>query len=205
MKIFFYLFIAFSVIHGSTISSHAMMNMTGEVWDYDNVSHTATYSCPRCYEPSTDIVASYAFPTILTFASCCGGLIGSCIWNCVWKKCRSKGKDSDLPTHSQNINQKIHRNSRSLSITDQGIIGGSDPGPQFSFKHPSTADLNIIKDADPKQPIFTEAELIVINQHNVSSSLHSPGESSSSSSSSLYSAGESSSSIRENETRDKMD
>lgn len=75
-KIFFYLFITFSVLHGSITSSHAMMNMTGEVWDYDNVTHFATYSCPRpcppCNECETDVFATYGYPAILT----AGGWMG---------------------------------------------------------------------------------------------------------------------------------
>lgn len=89
MKIFFYLFIAFSVIHGSIFSSYAMMNMTGEVWDYDNSTHRAIYSCPRPNDCRTDLLASYGFPVLLAVVSCCGGLIGSCVCK-KCKKCRSK-------------------------------------------------------------------------------------------------------------------
>ncbi len=78
LKRFFYLFIAFSVIHGSISSSYAMMNMTGEVWDYDNSTHVpmATYSCPRCNECETDTFATYGYPAILT----AGGWIGAWVY-----------------------------------------------------------------------------------------------------------------------------
>ena len=42
-----------------------MMNMTGEVWDYNDVNHTARYSCPVCNDCETDVFATYGYPAIL--------------------------------------------------------------------------------------------------------------------------------------------
>lgn len=87
LKRFFYLFIAFSVIHGSTASSHAM-NITVE--DYDNETHPVTHPSPLCHEPHIDHTwDGWQSATVASIATSCLTLIASDLLECknskTWK------------------------------------------------------------------------------------------------------------------------
>tara|TARA_A100000171_G_scaffold40201_1_gene40310 strand:- start:2361 stop:2696 length:336 start_codon:yes stop_codon:yes gene_type:complete len=43
--------------------------MMGHVWDYDEATQTASYSCPPCDCCETDVFATYTYPAILTGSS----------------------------------------------------------------------------------------------------------------------------------------
>lgn len=54
-----------------TSVSNASFNLTGDVWDYDNVTQRGTFSCPVVYSNSneTNNWEVYGYPAVLTVAT----------------------------------------------------------------------------------------------------------------------------------------
>lgn len=83
-------FITYTLIFSFFISSFPSyaMNYTGEVWDYDNVTHTATYSCPR---DETSDWKTYGYPAVVGVGTTIFGvLIEKGIWACTKLSCSKK-------------------------------------------------------------------------------------------------------------------
>lgn len=63
---------------------------TSEVWDYDNVTHTATYRCPSIPDCNceTDTFGTYGYPAILVTVGWAGAWVYTKFSDYTWDKCK---------------------------------------------------------------------------------------------------------------------
>ena len=80
----FYVLIASFIINCFPVQ--ATRNYTGDVWDYDATTHTATYSCPIDTDEQDLTWTVYSYPAVLGVATTVLGILSEKILTATWHK-----------------------------------------------------------------------------------------------------------------------